>query len=141
MKNMLLWRSLMKVTVKTNCLSRNLNQKIEIVFSSKPDANVLSELKKNGWWWMKNKGCWSHYYSEKNLKFATELSNRFNRKYVTVGKTRKNYKAKPYNDDDPFAYLRKKTPMRKKHDYGVAKSGASTTSFYDCKSRLVCRII
>ena len=70
----------MKVTVKTNCLSKNLNQKIEITVSSRPNDNVLSELKKNGWWWMKNKGCWSHYYSDRNVNFAMELANRFNKR-------------------------------------------------------------
>lgn len=130
----------MRVTVRTNSLSKNMNQKIEIIFSSRPNDTVLSELKKNGWWWMKNKGCWSHYYSDRNLNYAMELENRFNKQYTKIVKTRHFPKAKAHNEDDPFAYLRQKTPMRKKHDYGVAKSGANMTSVYDCKSRLVCRV-
>ena len=127
----------MKVTVKTNCLSKNLNQKIEITFSSRPNDNVLSELQKNGWWWMKNKGCWSHYYSDRNVNFAMELANRLNKQNINVVKTRHFAKAKTYKEDDSFAYLRNKTPMRKKHDYGVARSGANMTSVYDIKTRLV----
>ena len=124
----------MKVTVRTNCLSRNLNQMIEIVFSYKPDSDVLNELKKNGWWWINNKGCWSHYYSDKNLQYAMSLKNRFNNQYTYTSKPRSRSRSiKFYNDDDPFAYLRKKTPMRKKFDYGVYKTGANMTSVYDSK--------
>ena len=130
----------MNVTVKTNCLSRNSNRMIEISFSSKPSENILSELKKNGWWWMKQKGCWSHYYCERNLNFAMDISNRFSQTKTKFAKTKQRSKFKNYIEDDPFAYLRPKTHMRKKHDYGVVKSGANMTSVYDCKSRLVCRV-
>ncbi len=130
----------MKVTVRTNCLSRNLNQMIEIVFSYKPSSDVLNELKKNGWWWINNKGCWSHYYSERNLQYAMSLKNKYNNQYTYSSTYIRKSSVKSYKDDDPFAYLRKKTPMRKKYDYGVFKNGTNMTSIYDSKTRLVSRV-
>lgn len=131
----------MKVTVRTNCLSRNLNQMIEIVFSCKPSFEVLNELKRKGWRWISKKGCWSHYHSERNLQYAESLKNKYNNQYKYESNYRGKSSAKFYKDDDPFAYMRKKTPMRKKFDYGVIKSGSNMTSVYDTKTRLVSRVI
>lgn len=131
----------MKVTVRTNCLSNNFNQMIEIVFSYKPSSDVLNELKNNGWRWISNKRCWSNYYSEKNLNYALSLKNKYNYQYSYTSRPRScNRSVKFYNDDDPFAYLRKRTPMPKKFDYGVYKPGTNMTSIYDCKTRLVSRV-
>ncbi len=127
----------MKVTVKTNCLSRNNKRMIEITFSNKPDLEVLSELKKKGWWW--NGRNWSHFYSKYNENYALNLSHKMNGsglEYKGYRNFKKSYRS--YDDyETAFAYLRKKKPMAKKHDFGARTSGASMTSLYDCRSRMV----
>jgi hypothetical protein len=47
---------------------------IELYFASKPDQNVLTNLKSNGFRWSSFKKCWYTKQSEKALKVANSLT-------------------------------------------------------------------
>ncbi len=130
----------MKVTVKTDYATNNMEPKVEIYFSSKPDAKVLADLKNNRWWWITKKKCWSKRFNKNNLDFAMNLSNTFNNEYQRNSRTYKNRCYRSNNDEyeEAFSYLRAKHPMRKRNDYGErTTTSAITTSQFDVRTRLV----
>ena len=55
---------------------RNIEQNgIEILFPSKPDSSILSELKSNGWRWSMRNKVWYKKYSDYAMEYANSLSS------------------------------------------------------------------
>lgn len=55
----------------------NLNEEkagVEIRFSARPDASVLTTLKTHGWRWSRFSGCWYQKDTETARQFATEFT-------------------------------------------------------------------
>jgi hypothetical protein len=47
---------------------------VEIRFSERPDADVLTQLKANGWRWSRYSGCWYQRDSESARQFAQDFA-------------------------------------------------------------------